>query len=153
MDSYFPALHSFIALSVAAKKKRKHFLFSDHLFLHSPNSSSGFNTFYVPETLDPFSQINARILEVVDLNWLCSQGCFAAFRERSFRFYKSVGFYIEYIKNLKGHHDKGKAICVNKKLRCVVRAVGTSCWPPAAWVEKNIYQLEKVHVKSSIAVN
>lgn len=66
MDSYFPALHSFIALSVAAKKKR--FLFSDHLFLHSPNSSSGFNTLYVPETLDPFSQINARILEVVDLN-------------------------------------------------------------------------------------
>lgn len=68
MDSYFPALHSFIALSVAAKKKRKHFLFSDHLFLRSPNSSSGFNTLYVPETLDPFSQINARILEVVDLN-------------------------------------------------------------------------------------
>lgn len=93
MDSYFPAPHSFIALSLTEKKR--HFLFSGHLFLHSPNSSSGFKTSHIPETLDPFSQINAWILKGVDLNWLCSQGCFAASKERSFQFYKSVEFYTE----------------------------------------------------------
>lgn len=55
MDGYFHALHmllqdSFIALSVAAKKM-KDFLFSNHVFLHSTNSSHGFNSLCVPETL------------------------------------------------------------------------------------------------------
>lgn len=60
MDSYFHVLHtlvqgSFIALSLAGKrgekKKKKHLLFSDHVFLHSTNSCHGFNSLYAPETL------------------------------------------------------------------------------------------------------